>query len=76
MSPDSATDVAGLKTRFRKAAVVNLCAFALAALGLVLFFAFKSGAGLILFCAALVAGFAAQIWFMASFRKGGQGAKQ
>ena len=73
MSPESATEVAGLKARFRKAALVNLCAFALAALGLVLF---KSGAGLILFCAALVAGFAAQIWFMASFRKGGQGAKQ
>jgi hypothetical protein len=73
-SPSNA--VSGLKRRFKLAALVNVCAFAGAAAGLVLFFGMKVGAGLVLFVGSLVAGFAAQIWFMASFRRGGEGADQ
>ena len=67
-TPDPA-DLTALQSRFRRmVAALALCGAAALA-GLVCYFAAHLGWGLWLFVAALVSGFAAQVWFVAAIRR-------
>jgi hypothetical protein len=61
--------VAALRARFgRMVAVLVVCVIA-AVVGMVCYFAAHQAWGLGLFVAALVSGFAAQVWFVAAMRR-------
>ena len=67
-------DVAGIKKRRTVMMVVNVLAALTALVSLVGYFKFALGWALVVFVVALLAGFAAQIWFIAGLRGPGKGA--
>ena len=67
-------DVATIKRRRTIMMVVNVLAALAALASIVAYFKFALGWALIPFVVALVAGFAAQIWFIAGLRGPGKGA--
>jgi len=69
--PDAAEALvlAALKLRFRRMVTLMVICGVAALLGAVCFFAAHQSWGMGLFIAALVSGFAAQVWFMAALRR-------
>jgi hypothetical protein len=67
-------DVAGIKKRRTVMMVVNVLAALTALVSLVGYFKFALEWALVVFVVALLAGFAAQIWFIAGLRGPGKGA--
>jgi hypothetical protein len=63
--PPPADDTAKLRLRFRRMVLVELIAGAVALLSLIAYFALRLDAGLYLFIASLIGGFAGQVWFVA-----------
>ncbi len=62
-------DVAILRQRFQRMIVVVSVCVAVAIIAIIAFFAAHQAWGLWLFLAALVSGFAAQVWFVAAIRR-------
>ena len=62
-------EVADLRQRFRRMIIVVSICVAVAVAAAVAFFAAHQAWGLWLFLAALVSGFAAQVWFVAAIRR-------
>jgi hypothetical protein len=67
-------DVTLQKRRLMVMGVVNLLAAIAAIVSVVGYFKFALGWALMVFAAALLVGFAAQIWFIAGLRGSGKGA--
>ena len=67
MTDDEAA-LKALKVRFTRMAVLVVAALVVGMIGLVCYFVGRQPFGLFLFVAALVGGFAAQVWFLAAFR--------
>ena len=65
------SDLAALKKRRMIMMVVNALAAVCALVGVVLYFKFAQDWALIVFVGALLAGFGAQIWFIAGMRRNG-----
>jgi hypothetical protein len=61
--------LATLRLRFRRMVLVMVICGAVAVLAAICFFAAHQTWGLWLFIAALVSGFAAQVWFVAAMRR-------
>lgn len=66
--PDAA-DLAALRARFRRMIAVLVACVVAAIVGIVSYFAAHQAWGLGMFVAALVSGFAAQVWFVAAMRR-------
>jgi hypothetical protein len=66
-------DVAAAKRRLLVMGVVNALSVVVALAAIVGFFKFGLDWALFVFAAALVAGFAAQIWFIAGLRRANKG---
>jgi RsiW-degrading membrane proteinase PrsW (M82 family) len=60
--------LAALKGRFQRMAALVVLALIVGVIGLVCYFVGRQPFGLFLVVAALVGGFAAQVWFLAAFR--------
>ena len=67
-------DPVALKRRRNLMLAVNGLAVVVAALGIAAYFHFAQAWGLPVFVAALLAGFGAQIWFIAGLRRTSKGA--
>ena len=67
-------DIATLKRRRAVMMVVNVLAALTAIAAIVGYFKFAQSWALILFVAAIAAGFGGQIWFIAGLRRAGKGA--
>ena len=67
MTEDEA-ELAALKGRFQRMAMTVVAALVVGVIGLLCYFVGRQSFGLFLFVAALVGGFAAQVWFLAAFR--------
>lgn len=65
---DSDAELSALKRRFRRMVGLLVLAVALGGVGLACYFMGRQPAGMVVFVAALVGGFAAQVWFLAGFR--------
>ena len=70
--PAGQADLAALQAGFRRMMLaVSICAI-VGIVAIIAFFAAHQAWGLWVFLAALVSGFAAQVWFVAAIRRGAQ----